>query len=52
MVFFEVIKGQSNAGGGWEEWKNITASESLVEYKLEEIRVRGRHISHLLTIPI
>lgn len=50
MVFFEVINSQGDAGGGREEWANITASESLVEYKLEEIRVRGRNISHPLTI--
>lgn len=40
MVFFEVIiNSQSSAGGGPDEWVDV-AAESLVEYKLEDIRVR------------
>ncbi|XP_017280860.1 transmembrane emp24 domain-containing protein 1a [Kryptolebias marmoratus] len=39
MVFFEVIiNSQSHTGGGREEWANIAVSESLVEYKMEELR--------------
>lgn len=43
MVFFDVIiNSQSSAGGGQEEWADIALTESVVGYKLEDIRVRGR----------
>ncbi|KAM9346519.1 transmembrane emp24 domain-containing protein 1a [Symphorus nematophorus] len=39
MVFFEVIiNGQSSAGGGRDEWADVATAESMVEYKLEDIR--------------
>lgn len=42
MVFFEVIiNSQSSTGVGRDEWVDVTTTESLVEYKLEDIRVRG-----------
>lgn len=42
MVFFEVIiNSQSSTGGGRDEWADVTETESMVEYKLEDIRVRG-----------
>ena len=41
MVFFEVIiNSQSNAGGGRDDWADVALEESVVEYKLEDIRVR------------
>ncbi|XP_040918700.1 transmembrane emp24 domain-containing protein 1a isoform X1 [Toxotes jaculatrix] len=41
MVFFEVtINSQSSAGRGREEWANVATTESMVEYKLEDIRTR------------
>lgn len=41
MVFFEVIiNSQSSTGGDRDEWVDVAATESLVEYKLEDIRVR------------
>uniref|UniRef100_A0A3Q0SBV1 Transmembrane p24 trafficking protein 1a n=1 Tax=Amphilophus citrinellus TaxID=61819 RepID=A0A3Q0SBV1_AMPCI len=41
MVFFEVvINSQSSAGGGQDEWLDIVTSESMVDYKMEDIRVR------------
>lgn len=44
MVFFEVIiNSQSSAGGGRDEWVDVVMTESLVEYKLEDIRVRGEN---------
>lgn len=42
MVFFEVIiNSQSSTGVGRDEWVDVTTTETLVEYKLEDIRVRG-----------
>lgn len=39
MVFFEVIiNSQSGTGGGQEEWADVAITESMVEYKLEDIR--------------
>ncbi|KAM9746290.1 transmembrane emp24 domain-containing protein 1-like [Menidia menidia] len=39
MVFFEVtMKSQSSTAGGRDEWADIAVSESMVEYKLEDIR--------------
>ncbi|KAM4534719.1 transmembrane emp24 domain-containing protein 1a [Fundulus diaphanus] len=39
MVFFKVIiNSQSNTAGGQEEWADIAVSESVVDYRLEEIR--------------
>ncbi|XP_070704509.1 transmembrane emp24 domain-containing protein 1a [Pempheris klunzingeri] len=39
MVFFEVIiSSQSGAGGGRDEWADVATTESMVEYKLEDIR--------------
>lgn len=44
MVFFEVlINSQSSAGGGGDEWVDVETTESLVEYKLEDMRVRGKN---------
>ncbi|XP_078124782.1 transmembrane emp24 domain-containing protein 1a [Sander vitreus] len=41
MVFFEVIiNGQSSAGGGQNEWADVATTESMLEYKLEDIRTR------------
>ena len=41
MVFFEVIiNSQSSVGGDQVEWVDIAITESMVEYKLEDIRVR------------
>lgn len=37
MVFFEVIINHQNQ----DEWVDFAVAESLVEYKLEDIRVRG-----------
>lgn len=49
MVFFEVIiSSQSSAGRGRDEWADVAVTESLVEYKLEYIRVRGE--THLLQL--
>lgn len=46
IVFFEVIVNSlRNTDGGREEWANIAISESLVDYKMEEIRVRHKKIS-------
>ncbi|XP_026208253.1 transmembrane emp24 domain-containing protein 1a isoform X2 [Anabas testudineus] len=43
MVFFEVIiNSQSSASRGRDEWADMAATESLVGYKLEDIRVRER----------
>uniref|UniRef100_A0A665VN71 Transmembrane p24 trafficking protein 1a n=1 Tax=Echeneis naucrates TaxID=173247 RepID=A0A665VN71_ECHNA len=42
MVFFEVlINRQSSTGRG--EWADVAAEETMVEYKLEDIKVRGKH---------
>lgn len=43
MVFFEVIVNRQSSGpyGGQHEWGGVAVPESLVEYKLEDIRVRG-----------
>lgn len=42
MVFFEVIiNSQSSTGVGRDEWVDVTTTETLVEYKLEDVRVRG-----------
>ncbi|XP_070836834.1 transmembrane emp24 domain-containing protein 1-like [Chaetodon trifascialis] len=39
MVFFEVIiNGQSGAGGGQDDWADVAVTESMVEYKLQDIR--------------
>ncbi|XP_071398788.1 transmembrane emp24 domain-containing protein 1a [Centroberyx affinis] len=39
MVFFDVIvNGQGGNGGGREEWADEAPPESMVEYKLEDIR--------------
>ncbi|XP_036943952.1 transmembrane emp24 domain-containing protein 1a isoform X2 [Acanthopagrus latus] len=39
MVFFEVIiNSQSSAGGGRDDWADVALEESVVEYKLEDIR--------------
>jgi hypothetical protein len=41
MVFFEVIvEGQPGDTWGDEEWADMAEPESIVEYKLEDIRVR------------
>uniref|UniRef100_A0A8C6PYI8 Transmembrane p24 trafficking protein 1a n=1 Tax=Nothobranchius furzeri TaxID=105023 RepID=A0A8C6PYI8_NOTFU len=41
MVFFEVIiNSRSHVGGDGDEWVNTVVSDSVVEYKLEEIRTR------------
>lgn len=41
MVFFEVIvEGQPGVAWGDEEWADMAEPESMVEYKLEDIRVR------------
>ncbi|XP_023260132.1 transmembrane emp24 domain-containing protein 1-like [Seriola lalandi dorsalis] len=41
MVFFEVIiNSQSSTGRGREEWADMAATESMAEYKLEDIRAR------------
>lgn len=53
MVFFEVIiNRQSGAGGGRDEWADAAVTENMVEYRLEDIRVRGKNkfLSHLLQI--
>uniref|UniRef100_A0A667XVR8 Transmembrane p24 trafficking protein 1a n=1 Tax=Myripristis murdjan TaxID=586833 RepID=A0A667XVR8_9TELE len=39
MVFFEVIIDSGN-DGGHEEWADVATPESMVDYKLEDIRVR------------
>ncbi|KAM8723664.1 transmembrane emp24 domain-containing protein 1a [Acanthopagrus schlegelii] len=39
MVFFEVIiNSQSSAGGGRDDWADVALAESMVEYKLEDVR--------------
>lgn len=40
MVFFEVII-NSQSSAGQDEWADIAMPESMVDYKLEDIRVRG-----------
>ncbi|KAM4531449.1 transmembrane emp24 domain-containing protein 1-like [Odontesthes bonariensis] len=41
MVFFVVaINSQSNTGGGRDEWADVTVTESMVEYQLEDIRAK------------
>ncbi|XP_026181521.1 transmembrane emp24 domain-containing protein 1a [Mastacembelus armatus] len=41
MVFFEVIiNSQSSTGRSRDEWAEVATSESMVDYKLEDIRVR------------
>lgn len=41
MVFFDVIiDGQSGNDGGHEEWADVDTPDSMVDYKLEDIRVR------------
>lgn len=43
MVFFEVIvSSQRSAGIGPDEWADVATTEIMVEYKLEDIRVRGK----------
>lgn len=42
MVFFEVIvEAQGGDARGGEEFADMAEPESMVEYKLEDIRVRG-----------
>lgn len=42
MVFFRVIiDGKSSSGGGQDEWLDVDMPAGSVEYKLEDIRVRG-----------
>lgn len=41
MVFFEIIiEGQGGDVVGDEDWRGLEPDESLLEYKLEDIRVR------------
>lgn len=41
MVFFGVIiNSQSSMGGGAEEWVDVAMTDSVVEYKLEDVRMR------------
>uniref|UniRef100_A0A8C9ZNN9 Transmembrane p24 trafficking protein 1a n=1 Tax=Sander lucioperca TaxID=283035 RepID=A0A8C9ZNN9_SANLU len=48
MVFFEVIiNGQSSAGGGQNEWADVATTESMLEYKLEDIKVK--HLNYLMS---
>ena len=57
MVFFVVaINSQSNTGGGRDEWADITVTESMVEYQLDDIRVRWKilfpshqHLSNVMS---
>lgn len=41
MVFFGVVvNSQNGVGGGREEWADVAVTDSLVEYKLEDIRMK------------
>ncbi|KAK5856172.1 hypothetical protein PBY51_007787 [Eleginops maclovinus] len=41
MVFFEVnINSEIGSDGGLNEWENVAIKESMVEYKLEDIRAQ------------
>ncbi|XP_041862183.1 transmembrane emp24 domain-containing protein 1-like isoform X2 [Melanotaenia boesemani] len=41
MVFFEVVtNSQSDRGGGRDEWAQIAESESMVDYKIEDVRAQ------------
>lgn len=50
MLFFEVIiNSQSGAGRGPDEWADVATTESEVEYKLEDIRVRGKKTKTIIS---
>ena len=43
MVFFEVnINSESSSVRGSNEWENMAITESMGEYKMEDIRVRKK----------
>nr|XP_020465870.1 transmembrane emp24 domain-containing protein 1-like [Monopterus albus] len=49
MVFFEVIiNSQSSTGRGRDEWGDVATAESVVEYKVEDIRARLDSVYHHL----
>ncbi len=44
MVFFEVIiNGQRDGGRDQDEWAGMSDTESMVDYKLDDIRVRRKN---------
>lgn len=48
MVFFEVIlEAPASDDGGDDEWAGLGEPESLLEYKLEDIRVSAHNDTHL-----
>lgn len=50
MVFFKVvINNQDNTSGGQEEWIDFTVTESVADYRIEEIRVRRENFLYLVS---
>lgn len=41
MVFFKVVVGGQSSTGG-DEWADVALMEDLLEYRLDDIRVRGK----------
>lgn len=52
MVFFEVVINSLNSkNGGQDDWLDTVMSDSMVDYKMEDIRVRAQNkIIHLLDL--
>lgn len=53
MVFFKVIiNRRSGTGGAQDEWADAVVTENMVEYRLEDVRVRRENkvLLHLLQI--
>lgn len=52
MVFFEVvINNQNSKNGGQDDWLDTVTSDSMVDYKMEDIRVRAENkIMHVLDL--
>lgn len=52
MVFFEVvINNQNSKNGGQDDWLETVTSDSMVDYKMEDIRVRAENkMMHVLDL--
>lgn len=51
-MFFEVvINNQNSKNGGQDDWLETVTSDSMVDYKMEDIRVRAENkIMHVLDL--
>lgn len=53
MVFFKVIVGADRGQYAWDEWLEEAIPENLLDYKLQDIRVRSEksstYLEHLPT---